>query len=70
MLPDLNQLLGPYSAEYHGALLKTPRELGHPFLRVKTNGLVVEEWGHVRDLEGRAYVPDLVPPDVQVDTIK
>jgi hypothetical protein len=68
--PDLTQLLGSYAGEYHQALKTTPRLHGRRFSRVKTNRLVVEKWGHMRNLRGRAYVPDLIPPRVNVDDIK
>lgn len=68
--PDLTQLLGSYAGEYHQALQSTPRERGHRSSRVTTNRLVVEKWGHMRNLQGRAYVPSLIPPGVSVDDIK
>jgi hypothetical protein len=57
--PDLSQLLGSYFAEYKAAA-------GQPHqarrrLMVKTQQLVVEADGHMRDLHGRAYVPALLP---------
>jgi len=55
--PDLTQLLGSYAGEYARGLEQTPRELGSRRLRVKTENVVVEEWGHMRNLQGRAYVP-------------
>lgn len=68
--PDLSQLLGRYSAEYREALLQTQRIKGRRSLKVKTDSVVVEKWGHMRNLQGRAYVPSLVPPGVGVDEIK
>ncbi len=68
--PDLTQLLGSYAGEYHQTLQKMPREKGHRFHRVKTNQIVVEKWGHMRNLRGRAYVPNLIPPGVRIDDIK
>jgi len=68
--PDLAQLLGAYAEEYEGALRRTPRQPGRPYLKVQANGLVVEQWGHVRGLHGRAYVANLVPKGVSVDAIK
>lgn len=68
--PDLSQLLGSYSGEYNNALRKTPRRQGQRRLRVKTNGVVVEKWGHMRNLQGRAYAPALVPEGVNIDEIK
>lgn len=68
--PDLTDLLGNYSEEYKKALLQTPRKLGRRQLQVKTNRVVVEKWGHIRDMKGRAYAPDLIPPGVGIDAIK
>ena len=68
--PDLAQLLGSYAGEYQEALSKTPRQQGRRHLQVKTNRIVVEKWGHMRNLQGRAYAPDLIPPGVSVDEIR
>ena len=68
--PDLTQLLGSYAGEYERTLRQTPREWARRRLLVKTNQLVVEKWGHMRNLQGRAYVPALIPPGVSVDEIK
>ena len=68
--PDLTQLLGSYAGEYERALKQAPREWDRRRLVVKTNRVVVEKWGHMRNLQGRAYVPALIPPGVSVDEIK
>ena len=68
--PDLTQLLGSYAGEYQEVLLQTPRIKGSRRLRIKTSSVVVEKWGHMRNLQGRAYVPSLIPPGVSVDEIK
>ena len=69
--PDLTPLLGSYASEYQAALRQTPRR---PGLRrhqvVKTDRVVVEKWGHMRNLQGRAYAPALIPPGVNIDAIK
>jgi Protein of unknown function (DUF2844) len=67
--PDLTQLLGSYAAEYHEIMRKTQRARGRRSLRIKTDNIVVEEWGHMRNLRGRAYVPALIPAGVSVDEI-
>ena len=69
-LPDLAQVLGPYAGEYQEALRRTARVPGRPFRVVKANGVVVETWGLMRDLHGRAYSPELVPPGVPIDVVK
>ncbi len=68
--PDLAPLLGSYAGEYREALRQIPRKPGRRFSKVKTNRLVVEKWGHMRNLQGRAYAPALIPPGVSVDEIK
>jgi hypothetical protein len=69
--PDLTPLLGSYASEYHEASQQTPRK---PGLRrhhaVRTERVVVEKWGHMRNLQGRAYAPALIPPGVSIDEIK
>jgi hypothetical protein len=68
--PDLTQLLGSYADEYHEAFRRIPHNKGRSRLQVKTNRVVVQQWGHMRNLQGRAYVPSLVPPGVSVDDIR
>jgi hypothetical protein len=68
--PDLTPLLGPYNEEYRKSLRQTTRKPGRRSSRVKTDRIVVEKWGHMRNLQGRAYVPSLLPPGVTVDEIK
>jgi len=68
--PDLTQLLGSYAGEYQKALEQTAREPGRRRLRVKTDKVVVEHWGHMRNLQGRAYVPALIPPGVSTNEIR
>ena len=69
--PDLTPLLGSYDGEYQEALRQEPRK---PGLRrhhaVRTDRVVVEKWGNLRDLRGRAYAPALIPPGVSIDEIK
>ena len=69
--PDLDQLLGPYAGEYQTALAKSERKPGsRNQSRVTTDRVVVERWGQMRNLQGRAYVPALVPEGVAIDEIK
>ena len=68
--PDLTHLLGSYTSKYQTALKQTPRQPDRRRLRVKSDGVVVEKWGHMRNLQGRAYVPALIPPGVSVDEIE
>ena len=68
--PDLTPLLGSYSSEYQKALSHAHRQPGRRHVQVKTDGVVVEKWGHMRNLQGRAYAPALIPQGVSVDEIK
>jgi hypothetical protein len=68
--PDLTPLLGSYAGEYRTALQQTSREPGRRRIQVQTNQIRVETWGHMRNLQGRAYIPALIPPGMNVDEIK
>lgn len=68
--PDLAQLLGSYSKEYEAARQNTPRVRGRHQQHISTGNVVVETWGHMRNLAGRAYAPNLVPSGVTTDEIK
>jgi hypothetical protein len=68
--PDLDQLLGSYAGEYHRVLQQTPRKHGQRSIQLKTDSVVVEKWGHMRNLQGRAYDPALIPAGVSVDEIR
>ncbi len=70
MRPDLTQLLGSYAGLYQDALQQAPRQPGLRHRKVKADGVVVEQWGHMRSLQGRAYATELIPPGVSVDEIR
>lgn len=68
--PDLTVLLGSYDPEYRKALCQQPRKQGRRQSRVQSERLVVETWGHMRNLQGRAYLPGLLPEGVNLDEIR
>ena len=68
--PDLTLLLGSYLGEYEEALRQGAGTGDRSRLEVKTKGLVVEKWGSMRNLQGRVYAPELIPPGVKVDEIR
>ncbi|GAM09294.1 hypothetical protein OR1_01569 [Geobacter sp. OR-1] len=68
--PDLNALLGSYAGEYQSALKQTPRKRGLRRQKVESSQVIVEKWGHMRNLQGRAYAPALVPSGVVIDEIR
>lgn len=67
-MPDLQQVLGRYYEPYLKAA-KSGRSRRGPLLIQQTD-LVVHSAGHMRAFSGRAYVPQLLPADVQLDEIK
>jgi hypothetical protein len=68
--PDLTTLLGSYGEEYQKARQQIPRRRGQKSTLVQGERVVVETWGHMRNLQGRAYLPALVPAGVNVDEIR
>lgn len=68
--PDLTSLLGTYVGEYQEALRHTAIQKGKRHLQVKANRVIVEKWGHMRNMQGRAYIPALLPSGVSIDEIK
>jgi hypothetical protein len=60
--------LGSYASEYQAALKKVQRKPGSKRRQVvKTDRVVVEKWGHMRNLQGRAYAPALLPSGLSSD---
>jgi hypothetical protein len=70
MHPELTDLLGSYADEYRKALQENPPQPGARRQTITSDRIVVEKWGHVRDLHGRAYVPDFIPSGVDIDEIQ
>jgi hypothetical protein len=68
--PELDALLGTYAGEYQAAAQTTPKVNGRRGGRVAADHVVVDRWGHMRDLHGRAYLPDLLPAGVTVDELR
>lgn len=67
--PDLTTLLGAYTAEYQSALKQTVRKRGVRRHQVISDQVIVEKWGHMRNLQGRAYLPALIPSGVDINEI-
>jgi hypothetical protein len=68
LMPDLRQLLGPYFDSYVAAA-KAKRAKRTPVV-IRGASLVVLSGGHLRAFSGRAYVPDLVPQDVDAEVLQ
>lgn len=68
--PDLGVLLGAYTPDYKRAKQNLARKHGQKRSKVKGDRVVVETWGQMRNLCGRAYDPALVPQGVDLDEIR
>jgi hypothetical protein len=68
-VPDLQQTLGTYFAAFQAAG-SVPHGANHHQLTVHQSDLVLQTAGHMRDWNGKAYVPSLLPPNFQLDEIK
>jgi hypothetical protein len=68
--PDMTVVLGQHLKEYQAKRKATPKTQGRVPLKVKTKNIVVRTWGHMRDIHGIAYRPDLVPIGVDVEVLK
>ena len=68
--PDLTTLLGSYANEYENARQNTPHQPGVRHSSIASDNVVVQTWGQLHNLQGRAYAPSLVPTGVTIDEIK
>jgi hypothetical protein len=64
--PDLRQLFGEYFNSLTSAEAAQSRPGGHRQLRIQQPDFVVQASGHLREFQGSAYVPSLVPIGVSV----
>jgi hypothetical protein len=67
--PDLAVLLGAYAAEVKAGFPTRARVPGRRS-ELRTGSVVLQTWGHMRALRGRAWVPDLVPAEVSLDVVR
>ena len=71
--PDLTQLLGSYAGDYQSAAKAARpalRRQGRGHSTVQGSRVTVAKWGHMRNLQGRAYDASLIPAGVSVDEIQ
>jgi hypothetical protein len=67
-MPNLQQLLGSYFAQFQQAPRSRARRRGP--LVVRTDRLVLESGGHMRSFHGRAYVPGLLPYNISAEVVR
>ena len=69
--PDLSTLLGSYFGQYQDAAVAgglTAHGLHHA--SVRASDVMVETAGHMRDMWGRAMLPEMLPPGVAQSEIQ
>jgi Protein of unknown function (DUF2844) len=64
--PDLRQLFGSYFEPFRSAAAAQSRPGSHRQLNIAQSDFVVQAMGHMRDFQGKAYVPSLIPAGVSV----
>ena len=67
--PDLTTLLGTYLQEFQQALRNTSMQRGKRHVQTKAKRVIVEKWGHMRSMRGRAYIQALIPSGVTINEI-
>lgn len=71
-MPNLQQALGTYFAEYQTAVKAqrtTGARTGHHHLQIRSPSLVVHAGGHMRQYYGIAYAPSLLPQDLSISDL-
>lgn len=68
--PDLPALLGANFSEYADTLKQMQQRGLHRAVRVATTSLVVETGGHMRAVNGRAYLPARVPAGIPAGDLR
>jgi hypothetical protein len=70
----LGQYIGGYEDSLKGSTQSVDQTLGQAIGKrhqaIKNERLVFQRWGHMRNLQGRAYDPHLLPQDVTPDEIQ
>jgi hypothetical protein len=67
--PDLSLLLGNYYDEISSALDAPVKHGGARTHRLQSTNVVIEKGGHMRAVQGRAYIPALIPEGVHLEDI-
>lgn len=69
--PELSTLLGSfYFSDYQSASAKVARMRGARASSVRGEYVIVERWGHMRNVQGHAYDPALLPAGVNANEIR
>ena len=69
-MPNLQQLLGSHMTELQAALQSQTHRPGRRPVIVRTDKLVFVSGGHMRSFHGYAYVPGMVPANVNPEAVQ
>jgi hypothetical protein len=69
VLPDFQQLLGDYYADFRQGVQSRERRIRGPVV-VEKPGVVIQSAGHMRNFMGRAYLTNQLPQGVTPQTIE
>jgi Protein of unknown function (DUF2844) len=69
VLPDFQQLLGDYYADFRQGVQSRERRIRGPVV-VEKPGVVIQSAGHMRNFMGRAYLTNQLPQGVSAQTIE
>lgn len=70
IMPDLHKLLGAYFPTFEQAAVASRSSGRRGPLAIDSADLVLQSGGRMRDYQGRAYVPGLLPPNVAGEVIQ
>jgi hypothetical protein len=69
--PNLETLLGSYLVEFQAMNRSQARILGrHSSSKLSGPHLVIERYGHMRAVQGKAYIPSALPQGVTADVLE
>jgi hypothetical protein len=68
--PDLGVLFGSYYREFQTAENSSAHSIGRAPRQITSQNIVAEKSGHMGDVRGRAYVPNLLPSDFDLKKLQ
>ena len=68
--PDLTAVLGSYHSEYQKLRGEQPKTVGRAPINLKSSKVSVRMSGHMRDVHGQAYDPNLLPSGFSLQDFK
>jgi hypothetical protein len=69
-MPDLSSIFSGYYQDYMRATQAQNSNAGRKVTTFESGGVVIRQSGHMRDLRGRAYLKDQLPPSVKPEDLK